>query len=110
MNGTVPDGVVQALNEVEFVLSADASGDAVFRRWGRIREFELHLSRTKSGSWRARLRARHPGGPWEWVPMEGLTTDDGTVLELSAAQLTGSFPLLLDKHIIPNADRTAFGH
>jgi hypothetical protein len=109
VNAIVPDGVVKALNGVEFVLAGDASGDPVFHRRGRVREFELHLAQTKSGSWRARLRGRHPGGPWEWVPIEGLTTGAGTELELSTAQLNGSFPLLLDKHIIPYADRTAFG-
>jgi hypothetical protein len=109
VNMVVPDAVVKALNEVAFVLEGDASGDPVFFRRGRIREFELHLTQTKSGSWRARLRGRHPGGPWEWVPIEGLATGAGTELELSTAQLNGSFPLLLDEHIIPYADRTAFG-
>ena len=109
MNPIVPDGVVKALNGVEFVLAVDASGDPVFHRRGRVREFELHLTQTKSGSWRARLRGRHPSGPWEWVLLEGVTAGAGTELELSTAQLNGSFPLLLDKHIIPYADRTAFG-
>ena len=109
MNGIVPDSVVRALNEVEFVLSGDGSDGLVFHRRGRVREFELHLSPTTSGSWRARLRARDPGGLWEWLRIEGLETGGDTGLEVSGAQLNGSFPLLLDRQIIPYADRTAFG-
>ncbi len=109
MNGIVPDSVVRALNEVGFVLSANGSGEPVFHRRGRVREFELHLSPTTSGSWQVRLRARDPGGPWEWLRIEGLVTGGETGLALSEAQLIGSFPLLLDKQIIPYADRTAFG-
>jgi hypothetical protein len=74
-----------------------------------VRHFELYLTSQSAGLWRARLRARQPGGPWEWVRIEGLPTDGGTAIEMTDNQLTGRLPFLLEKHVIPGADRTAFG-
>jgi hypothetical protein len=109
VTGAIPDAVVRALNEIEFVLTGDAAGQPVFHRSGRVREFELYLTSQSAGLWRARVRVRHPGGPWEWVRSERFPADGSTAIELKDNQLAGYLPFLLEKHVIPGADRTAFG-
>ena len=105
----IPDAVVRALNEIEFVLTADTDGQPVFHRRGRVREFELYLTSQSPGLWRARVRVRHPGGPWESVRSEALPADGSMAIELKDNQLTRYLPFLLEKHVVPGADRTASG-
>jgi hypothetical protein len=109
MTGAIPGAVVRALNDIAFVLTADAAGQPVFHRAGRVRDFELYLTSRSLGLWHVQLRARHPGGPWEGVRIGGLPTDGSTAIDMTDHQLTGHLPFLLEKHVIPGADRTAFG-